>query len=170
MIGHKPNIFWQVAWRVASPLLMLVIFLFFLVVKVNEELVYSVWDPAYVSRWAAGRGRGRLAPAGWGAWGVPPLPHKGQELTRGGGGACPEGDPAGCSLPLSPQEEFPKSQKVTYPGWVYAVVVIVAGVPCLVIPGFAVYKLLRDRCQRPGDRQGLVSGLSTASINGDLKS
>ncbi|XP_034854681.1 sodium-dependent neutral amino acid transporter B(0)AT1 [Mirounga leonina] len=114
MIGHKPNIFWQVTWRVISPLLMLVIFLFFFVVKVKEELIYSVWDPAY--------------------------------------------------------EEFPKSQKVTYPGWVYAVVVIVAGMPCLAIPGFAIYKLLRDRCQRPGDHQGLVSGPSMASINGDLKS
>uniref|UniRef100_A0ABI7VQL1 Solute carrier family 6 member 19 n=1 Tax=Felis catus TaxID=9685 RepID=A0ABI7VQL1_FELCA len=113
MIGHKPNIFWQVTWRVISPLLMLVIFLFFFVVKVKEELIYSVWDPAY--------------------------------------------------------EEFPKSQKVTYPGWVYAVVVIVAGVPCLAIPVFAIYKLIRNHCQRRGDRQGLVSRVSTTSINGDLK-
>lgn len=86
----------------------------------------------------------------------------------------PTGGPAGCTCscsPLfSPQEEFPKSEKVKYPGWVYAVVVVVAGVPCLVIPGFAIYKLLRNRCQKPGDRHGLVSGLSTASINGDLKS
>lgn len=69
MIGHKPNIFWQVTWRVVSPLLMLVIFLFFFVVKVNEELTYSVWDPAYVSPGAAGGRRGGLAPVGWGAWG-----------------------------------------------------------------------------------------------------
>lgn len=71
------------------------------------------------------------------------------------------------SLPV--QEEFPKSQKVKYPSWVYAVVVLVAGVPCLIIPGFAIYRLIRDRYQRPGDRQGLVSALSTASVNGDLK-
>lgn len=49
MIGHKPNIFWQVTWRVISPLLMLTIFLFFFVVKVSEELTYSIWDPGYVS-------------------------------------------------------------------------------------------------------------------------
>lgn len=49
MIGHKPNIFWQVTWRVISPLIMLVIFFFYFVVKVNEELLYSVWDPSYVS-------------------------------------------------------------------------------------------------------------------------
>uniref|UniRef100_A0A8D0PHD0 Transporter n=1 Tax=Sus scrofa TaxID=9823 RepID=A0A8D0PHD0_PIG len=113
MIGHQPNLFWQVTWRVVSPLLMLVIFLFFFVIQVNQELIYSVWDPAY--------------------------------------------------------EEFPKSQKVKYPSWVYAVVVLVAGVPCLIIPGFAIYRLIRDRYQRPGDRQGLVSALSTASVNGDLK-
>ena len=68
MIGHKPNIFWQVTWRVVSPLLMLVIFLFFFVVKVNEELIYSVWDPAYVSRGAAAEGAvGVLLPVGSGA-------------------------------------------------------------------------------------------------------
>uniref|UniRef100_A0A2K5DVR6 Solute carrier family 6 member 19 n=1 Tax=Aotus nancymaae TaxID=37293 RepID=A0A2K5DVR6_AOTNA len=127
MIGHKPNIFWQVTWRVVSPLLMLVIFFFFFVVKVNEELTYSIWDPGYVQQWERGK----------------------------------EG--------LSPQEEFPKSQKISYPNWVYAVVVIVAGVPCLTIPGYAIYKLIRNYCQKPGDRQGLVSTLSTASVNGDLK-
>lgn len=67
MIGHKPNIFWQVTWRVVSPLLMLVIFLFFLVVEVNEELIYSVWDPAYVSAQASRQGAGVTFPVGrWG--------------------------------------------------------------------------------------------------------
>ncbi|XP_049717004.1 sodium-dependent neutral amino acid transporter B(0)AT1 [Elephas maximus indicus] len=113
MIGHKPNIFWQVTWRVVSPLLMLIIFLFFFVVKVNEELIYSVWNPD------------------------------------------------------SP--EFPKSQKTTYPNWAYAVVVIVAGLPCLTIPGFAIYKFIQNRYQKRGDQQGLVSTLSSPSVNGDLK-
>ncbi|XP_004845187.1 sodium-dependent neutral amino acid transporter B(0)AT1 isoform X1 [Heterocephalus glaber] len=113
MIGHKPNIFWQVMWRLVSPLIMLVIFLFFFVIQVSKELVYSVWNPSY--------------------------------------------------------EEFPKSQKTLYPGWVTAVVVVVAGVPSLIIPGFAVYKLIRSYWRRPGDRQGLVSALSTASMKGDLE-
>jgi solute carrier family 6 (neurotransmitter transporter) protein 19 len=52
---------------------------------------------------------------------------------------------------------------------VYAVVVIVVGVPCLTIPGFALYKVIRNCCQKSGDHQGLVSTQSTASINGDLK-
>ncbi|XP_040118135.1 sodium-dependent neutral amino acid transporter B(0)AT1 [Oryx dammah] len=112
MIGHKPNIFWQVTWRVVSPLLMLAIFLFFFVIEVREELTYNIWDPAY--------------------------------------------------------EEFPKSKEIKYPGWVYAVVVLVAGVPCLVIPGFAIYKLIRNHFQRPGDQRALVSSPSAASVNGGL--
>ncbi|XP_054434197.1 sodium-dependent neutral amino acid transporter B(0)AT1 [Pteronotus mesoamericanus] len=112
MIGHKPNIFWQITWRVVSPLLMLIIFLFFFVVKVNEELMYSIWDPSY--------------------------------------------------------EEFPKSKKESYPSWVYAVVVFIAGVPCLTIPCFAIYKVIRNYCKRRGNQQ-LISAQSTASINGDLK-
>lgn len=70
---------------------------------------------------------------------------------------------------LSPQEEFPKSEKVPYPSWAYGVVVIVAGVPCLTIPCFAIYKLIRNRCQKQESQQGLVSTMSTASVNGDLK-
>lgn len=49
MIGHKPNIFWQITWRVVSPLIMLAIFIFYFVIKVSEKLVYIVWDPDYVS-------------------------------------------------------------------------------------------------------------------------
>nr|BAC66209.1 hypothetical protein [Mus musculus] len=113
MIGHKPNIFWQVTWRVVSPLIMLVIFLFFFVIEVNKTLMYSIWDPNY--------------------------------------------------------EEFPKSQKIPYPNWVYAVVVTVAGVPCLSIPCFAIYKFIRNCCQKSDDHHGLVNTLSTASVNGDLK-
>ncbi|KAL4629751.1 sodium-dependent neutral amino acid transporter B(0)AT1-like [Arapaima gigas] len=45
MIGHKPNIFWQVTWRVVSPLIVLLIFLFYFVAKVSAELSYIVWDP-----------------------------------------------------------------------------------------------------------------------------
>ena len=49
MIGHKPNIFWQLMWWVVSPQIMLVIFQFYFVVKVSKELTYSVWDPSYMS-------------------------------------------------------------------------------------------------------------------------
>ncbi|XP_020832370.1 sodium-dependent neutral amino acid transporter B(0)AT1 [Phascolarctos cinereus] len=113
MVGHKPNIFWQITWRVISPLIMLVIFLFYFVTKINEELVYSVWDPAY--------------------------------------------------------EHFPESEQKAYPGWTYAVVVFVAGVPCLVIPFFALYKFIRNLYQRKHDQQGLINAYSVPSVNGELK-
>ncbi|KAF3833651.1 hypothetical protein F7725_024855 [Dissostichus mawsoni] len=45
MIGHKPNIFWQAAWRVVSPLIILVIFVFYFVTKVDSELTYLTWNP-----------------------------------------------------------------------------------------------------------------------------
>ncbi|XP_025895441.1 sodium-dependent neutral amino acid transporter B(0)AT1 [Nothoprocta perdicaria] len=113
MIGHKPNIFWQITWRVISPLIMLVIFFFYFVVKVNQELLYSTWDPNY--------------------------------------------------------EDFPKSQKIGYPGWVYVIIVILAGVPSLVIPIFAIYKAIRNCCQKKRDRVGLVTSMSETSVNGNLK-
>lgn len=148
MIGHKPNIFWQIMWRVVSPLLMLVIFLFFFVVKVNEELIYSVWDPAYVSR--DGRSWGRIRG------------RSGGRRSRGLPNCLP-------GTPPTSQAEFPKSQKVPYPDWVYGVVVIVSGVPCLAIPCFAIYKFIRNRCQKRGDQQGLIGTQSMVSLNGDLK-
>ncbi|XP_078124456.1 sodium-dependent neutral amino acid transporter B(0)AT1-like [Sander vitreus] len=45
MVGHKPSIFWQVTWRFISPLIVLVILVFYLVTRVQEELTYLVWDP-----------------------------------------------------------------------------------------------------------------------------
>lgn len=96
---------------------------------------------------------------------APPAPAAGQ---RGGLRApWPSGS---LTIGLSPQDKFPQSQQVAYPGWVYAVVATVAGVPCLTIPCFAFYKLIRNRWRKPGDQQGLVSSLSMASVNGDLKS
>uniref|UniRef100_A0A8C3T9Y9 Transporter n=1 Tax=Chelydra serpentina TaxID=8475 RepID=A0A8C3T9Y9_CHESE len=113
MIGHKPNIFWQATWRVISPLIMLVIFFFYFVVKVNQELLYIIWDPNY--------------------------------------------------------DQFPKSERVGYPDWVYAIIVILAGVPCLVIPVFAIYKVIRNCCQKQDGHEGLVISVSELSVNGNLK-
>uniref|UniRef100_A0A4W6FRA6 Transporter n=1 Tax=Lates calcarifer TaxID=8187 RepID=A0A4W6FRA6_LATCA len=45
MIGHKPSIFWQISWRFISPLIILVILVFYLVTQAQEELTYLVWDP-----------------------------------------------------------------------------------------------------------------------------
>ncbi|XP_059205545.1 sodium-dependent neutral amino acid transporter B(0)AT1-like [Centropristis striata] len=45
MVGHKPGLYWQVTWRFISPLIVLVILVFYLVTQVQEELTYLVWDP-----------------------------------------------------------------------------------------------------------------------------
>lgn len=49
MVGHKPNIFWQVTWRVISPLIMIFILVFYFVTQVTKSLTYLVWDPESVS-------------------------------------------------------------------------------------------------------------------------
>lgn len=68
------------------------------------------------------------------------------------------------------QENFPKSKSVGYPDWVYAIIVILAGVPSLVIPGYAIYKAIRNyfKGEDPGQRD-LVNAISEISINGELK-
>ncbi|XP_031674119.1 sodium-dependent neutral amino acid transporter B(0)AT1 isoform X4 [Oncorhynchus kisutch] len=45
MIGHKPNLFWQITWRFVSPAIMLVIFVFYFITKVTETLLYKTWNP-----------------------------------------------------------------------------------------------------------------------------
>ncbi|XP_047460103.1 sodium-dependent neutral amino acid transporter B(0)AT1-like isoform X2 [Mugil cephalus] len=45
MVGYKPSIFWQVSWRFVSPLIVLVILIFYLVTQAQEKLTYLVWDP-----------------------------------------------------------------------------------------------------------------------------
>lgn len=49
MIGHKPNIFWQVTWRFISPLIMIVILIFYFVTQVTQSPTYLVWDQESVS-------------------------------------------------------------------------------------------------------------------------
>ncbi|XP_056153965.1 sodium-dependent neutral amino acid transporter B(0)AT1-like [Lampris incognitus] len=89
MIGHKPNIFWQVTWRVVSPLIVLFIFIIYFVSKVNANLTYIVWNPS------------------------------------------------------SPY--FPGLEQLTYPGWIYIIIFLLAGVPSIMVPGVALYKLYQ-RC------------------------
>lgn len=51
MVGHKPNIFWQATWRVISPLIMVVILVFYFVTQVTKSPTYLVWDQEAVSLW-----------------------------------------------------------------------------------------------------------------------
>ncbi|KTF95169.1 hypothetical protein cypCar_00022317, partial [Cyprinus carpio] len=90
MIGHKPNFFWQVTWRLVSPLIVLLIFLFYFITTVSKELTYIAWDPQ--------------------------------------------------------SENFPTLETKSYPDWIYGIIFILSGVPALVIPAVALYKLIRNRC------------------------
>uniref|UniRef100_A0A3B4AQ63 Uncharacterized protein n=1 Tax=Periophthalmus magnuspinnatus TaxID=409849 RepID=A0A3B4AQ63_9GOBI len=96
MIGHKPNIFWQIAWRVVSPLIMVFILIFYFVTQVSKSVTYLVWDTAS-------------------------------------------------------QETFPTLEKQPYPTFVYAIIFILAGIPSLSIPAFALYKFIQRRCCKHKD-------------------
>ncbi|XP_047240047.1 sodium-dependent neutral amino acid transporter B(0)AT1-like isoform X2 [Girardinichthys multiradiatus] len=92
MVGHKPSIFWQVTWRVISPLIVLVILVFYLVTQVQQKLTYLVWDPN--------------------------------------------------------SEEFPALASVEYPTWIKAAIFLVAGVPSLAVPLYALCKLIYVLCRK----------------------
>ncbi|XP_040909074.1 sodium-dependent neutral amino acid transporter B(0)AT1-like [Toxotes jaculatrix] len=92
MIGHKPSIFWQVSWRFISPLIVLVILVFYLVTQAQEKLTYLVWDPN--------------------------------------------------------SEEFPSLASVPYPSWISAVIFLLAGVPSLAVPVYALCRLVFVCCKK----------------------
>uniref|UniRef100_A0A3Q1GRA9 Transporter n=1 Tax=Acanthochromis polyacanthus TaxID=80966 RepID=A0A3Q1GRA9_9TELE len=112
MIGHKPNIFWQVTWRVISPLIMIVILVFFFVTQVTRDLTYLVWD---------------------------------QEA-----------------------EEFPTLAARAFPSWIYVIIVILAGIPSLVIPIFALFKFIQRKCCKKEKKADFsVETISTKIIMDD---
>ncbi|XP_069814683.1 sodium-dependent neutral amino acid transporter B(0)AT1 [Dendropsophus ebraccatus] len=66
--------------------------------------------------------------------------------------------------------EFPKSKEQSFPNWVYAIIVILAGVPSLVIPGFAiVIAIMRCVKKKDDDQQDIMNAASMVSVNGDTK-
>ncbi|XP_007241500.2 sodium-dependent neutral amino acid transporter B(0)AT1 [Astyanax mexicanus] len=96
MVGHKPNIFWQATWRVLSPLILLVILVFYFVVTVSKKLTYIVWDPE--------------------------------------------------------ASVFPTLAQQTYPDWISGIIFILAGIPCLAIPGAAIFMAVYKRCCKKEQR------------------
>ncbi|KAK2830159.1 hypothetical protein Q5P01_018090 [Channa striata] len=108
MIGHKPNIFWQATWRVVSPLIVLVIFVFYFATKVSATLTYITWNPNSVN--------------------------------------------------------FPVVETLPYPSWVYVIIFLLAGVPSLLIPGFALFKLFQKCCCKKSNSKSEINTIS-AKIN-----
>ncbi|XP_035765579.1 sodium-dependent neutral amino acid transporter B(0)AT1-like [Neolamprologus brichardi] len=86
MVGRKPSIFWQITWRFISPLIVLVILVFYLVAQAQKQLNYLVWDIN--------------------------------------------------------SETFPALTPIPYPSWIYAVIFLLAGVPSLVAPMYALCRLI----------------------------
>ncbi|XP_034559957.1 sodium-dependent neutral amino acid transporter B(0)AT1-like [Notolabrus celidotus] len=91
MIGYKPSIFWQISWRLISPLVVLVILVFYLVAQGQEELTYLVWDPK--------------------------------------------------------SEDFPSLASVSYPSWIYVIIFLLAGIPSLTVPVYALCRLIFCSCR-----------------------
>uniref|UniRef100_A0A8C7YR11 Transporter n=1 Tax=Oryzias sinensis TaxID=183150 RepID=A0A8C7YR11_9TELE len=83
MIGHKPSLYWQISWRFISPIILLVILVFYLVTQTQQELTYLVWDPS--------------------------------------------------------SAEFPGLTSVPYPSWISSIIFLLAGVPSLIVPMYALY-------------------------------
>ncbi|KAJ4928388.1 hypothetical protein JOQ06_016180 [Pogonophryne albipinna] len=95
MIGHKPNLFWQVTWRVVSPLIMVVILILYFVTQITKSLTYLVWDQEAV--------------------------------------------------------DFPTLEARPFPSWINVIIFILAGVPSLAVPGFALYKFIQNKCCKKED-------------------
>lgn len=122
MIGHKPSIYWQATWRLVSPLIVLVILVFYLVTQAQQELTYLVWDPNSVSSLFSTDCRKITSQT------ITP-----NSLT---------------DLFDVLQEGFPSLATVLYPPWVNGVIFILAGIPSLIIPVYALCKLVFDRCRK----------------------
>ncbi|XP_037120688.1 sodium-dependent neutral amino acid transporter B(0)AT1-like [Syngnathus acus] len=92
MTGRKPNIFWQIMWRFISPLIVLAILIFYLIIQAHEKLTYLVWDPA--------------------------------------------------------SEAFPSLSSKAYPSWINGMVFLLAGVPSLIVPLYALCRYIFVCCRR----------------------
>ncbi|MCJ8750140.1 hypothetical protein PDJAM_G00259130 [Pangasius djambal] len=99
-------------WRVISPLIVLVIFVFYLVSTATRELTYITWNPE--------------------------------------------------------SKNFPNLEVLHYPGWISIIIFVLSGVPALVIPLVAVYKLIRKRCCGKGDEHTPVIHTVSAQIQPEL--
>lgn len=114
MIGHKPNIFWQATWRVISPLIMLVILVFYFVTQITKKVTYLIWDPE--------------------------------------------------------SAVFPALDKQPYPAYINVIIFILAGIPSLVIPLFAIFKFIQRKCCKHKERRNSVNSISAkVEMNGKAR-
>lgn len=161
MIGHKPNIFWQATWRVVSPLIMVVILIFYFVTQVTKELTYLVWDPASVSILLQKCKR------------FPKLPQftdivKGQFLVINArfylDFYIDEYKCVNCNIMFvclfvfhqKQKSNFPTLAPTNFPSWIYVIIFILAGIPSLSIPLWAIFKFIRNKtCKKNSSKKSL---------------
>lgn len=138
MIGHKPNIFWQATWRVISPLIVLVIFVFYFVTKVSGTLTYITWNPSSVC-----------------------FSHVVVKVS-------PPSLKKICIIWKKfffvSQENFPVLETLEYPSWINVIIFLLAGLPGLFIPGYALCKLLK-RCCCKKERNKRELNTVSANVN-----
>ena len=53
---------------------------------------------------------------------------------------------------MNPQPDFPTLAARQFPDWIYVIIFILAGIPCLVIPVYAIGKLIRNKCCKGNDQ------------------
>ncbi|KAI1886196.1 hypothetical protein AGOR_G00211500, partial [Albula goreensis] len=60
-------------------------------------------------------------------------------------------------------ENFPTLETLTYPGWIYVIIFILAGVPSISVPAYAVFKFLQMRFNKKDntDNKSVVSSVSS---------
>ena len=49
MTGRRPNLYWQLTWRLLSPLMLLMVFLAYIVIEAETTPTYNAWNPDFVS-------------------------------------------------------------------------------------------------------------------------
>lgn len=114
MIGHKPNLLWQVLWRVISPLIMFLILVFYFITKVSEKLLYKTWNPTSVNmNMSLNDPRASNVPT---------------KIKN---------------TAVSFQKNFPAPEEKPYPTWIYAIIFILAGIPSIAIPFTAAWKFIK---------------------------
>ena len=48
MTGRRPNLYWQVTWRLLSPVMLLLVFLAYIVIEAETTPTYNAWNPDFV--------------------------------------------------------------------------------------------------------------------------
>ncbi|XP_074055668.1 inactive sodium-dependent neutral amino acid transporter B(0)AT3 isoform X2 [Macrotis lagotis] len=89
MTGRRPNLYWQVTWKIISPLLLLVIFVAYIILMTQKQPTYGSWNPQY--------------------------------------------------------DNFPNKEQKFYPGWVRGICVMLSLLPCIWVPGVALFQLIHRR-------------------------